>query len=170
MHLLNRTKIPDTVLRALVTCAGKAVGARTSNVVVQVNTGSGSTGHAYQCDSIRWQGKTKRKARWKETDCGAIRVTLATSNRQDSLNLAESFYNLCAHEWGHVFDYQRDRKGARLEWDKPGYGKRRGTWGNRPEEIRAMAHEKLAHDIVNEYTDQIVDLALAIESAYPDRL
>lgn len=169
MKLLNRTKIADGPLKALVTAAGKAVGARTGKVVAQVNPGQGSTGHAYKCDWVRWAGSTKRKARFRNTDCGAFRVTLAVGNRQDALNLAQAFYNLCAHEWGHVLDYQRDRQGAQLEWDRPGRGKRRGTWGNRPEEIRACAYEQEAQENANEYADEIVDLAIAIEAAYPSR-
>jgi len=65
MKLLNNTQIPNEVLEPLLTLAGRSVGARTSNVVVQVNRGDawtdGCRGMAYECVWVRWTNKVQKR-------------------------------------------------------------------------------------------------------------
>ncbi len=76
MKLINNTRVLDRVLEAVLLKAGRAVGARTAGVVVQVNSGRRRVhGMAYDCDLVRWRRGSRR---WMATDGGAFRITLPT--------------------------------------------------------------------------------------------
>ena len=164
MKLYNRTKIPDSILTSLLVKAGKAVGARTSKVVVQVNETYRGGGYAIECGSVRWAKSKKRKTnRWVDTDGGAIRISLPVRNKfYDRLSLVERFFNTAMHEWGHIKDYQDGGK-----YFSRGR-KRRPKWADRPEEIRACAYveQAKAEDVHDKCADEILNFAVEVESIY----
>lgn len=89
MKLYNKTRYPDNLLESLLVQAGKAVGARTANVIVVVNCAKPGYHHiygtAYRCDYVkRWaleaRRYTKDGTRLKqgivETDGGYFTLTI----------------------------------------------------------------------------------------------
>lgn len=173
MKLLNNTPVPDAVLEAVLIKAGRAVGAKTTAVVVQVNRGTRHChGIACECNWVRWKG-----ARKLVTECGAFRLALpildlsreknphvAEHKRKnwDPLIVAESFFRIARHEWGHIRDFQaRDR--WRLAFSR---GSRRPQHDRRPEEIRT---ENYADDAdrrgrgVAWASEEILALGIALE-------
>lgn len=119
MKLLNNTPIPDAILEPLLRKAGRAVGARTQRVVVQVNRATShvtSCGMAYSATWVRWKGGSNRKL---TTDKGAFKISLPLRSpterphikkyrdlRYDPLTVAQRFFAVARHEWGHIREYQ----------------------------------------------------------------
>ena len=187
MKLYNRTGVPDEVLKPLLAKAGRAVGARTSKVVVIINGGGARSAHgtAKSCAWVRvtirkavrrWSRKngldlvTKRKGlhRRVQTDGGYFKICLPVKEEwYEPLALAEAFFRVARHEWAHIRDFQAEDDGARLAWNRTRPGRRRARWADRPQEIRAEAACDDA-DALGRGTewaaDEIVDLAVAIEA------
>lgn len=178
VKLYNRTKIEDAVLKDLLAIAGRLAGARTSKVVVQVTEakGFGCSGTAYKCIWVKMRGNSVScKGRKITTDGGYFVIRLPRWGRWGSSNVwstdqAERFFSVAVHEWAHIRDYQRDAAGARLDWDRPGRGRRRMRHDARPEEERANA---VRHDVLHEQGgygkayEEILALAMAMEETYP---
>lgn len=179
MKLYNNSRIPDSVLEAVLYKAGKAVGARTTNVVVQVNTSRTCSckGQAWHYGWVRnWKGMPK--GRQINTDGGMFQITLPIprpwfSNdllKRNCLKFAESFFKVARHEWAHVKDYQQMDEGKYLEWSRKSYsGGRRPKWANRPEEQRAENHCASADLNGRDSSwacDEIIDLAFELENLF----
>jgi len=172
MKLYNRTACPDRILRPLLVAAGRAVGAKTGKVIVKVGQSRlpRGTGMAIAADRVRLgflQGKPPEKwGRWITTQGGYIRLTLpGCSGRGDTIALAQSFYELALHEWGHILDLQTGLEF--LPWSGRD-GERRPRWEERPEEIRACnyANEALRKETAGQLTSRdnlILELAIWLE-------
>lgn len=170
MKLYNRTDCPDRILRPLLVAAGRAVGAKTGEVIVKVGQSRlpRGTGIAIAADRVRLgflQGKPPEKwGRWITTQGGYIRLTLP-GWFADPLILAQSFYELAVHEWGHILDLQVGL--GFLPWSGRD-GERRPRWKERPEEIRACNYtdEALKKETTGRLTsrdDLILELAIWLE-------
>jgi hypothetical protein len=180
MKLLNNTPIPDAILIALLVRAGRTVGAKTTDVVVQINRShwylSPIRATAYDAGWVRWGGGSGRKLSCDE----AFRISLPLLNligetdpsviehkwcNYDALTIAQRFYEVARHEFGHIRDYQQ---GGRyfLRWSKCGNNNRRPRHDSRPEEIRA---ENYAYDAdragrnANAAVEEIVALGVVLE-------
>ena len=171
MKLLNRTKVPDDLLTKILVSAGKAVGARTSGVVVQVNPSRNGAirGVARECIWVRW-GNIKNKRRKMNTDEGAFKITLPVwvHSSDNILSRIQSWFQVAMHEWGHIRDYQHGGR-SRLDFSDNRRGsKRRPKHDERPEEIRANEYqeEASANGVEEKCADQILDLAIAVEEIY----
>jgi hypothetical protein len=172
MKLYNRTECPDRILQPLLVAAGRAVGAKTGEVIVKVGQARlpQGTGIAIAADRVRLgflQGKPPEKwGRWITTQGGYIRLTLPGCNRfADPLILAQSFYELAVHEWGHILDFQIGL--GFLPWSGRD-GERKPRWKERPEEIRACtyANEALRKEAIGQLVprdDLILELAIWLE-------
>lgn len=154
------TRLTDDVLDCFLIAAGRAVRARTSNVVVKVIPGWRLWGRAYECYRVRW----KRSHQWTDTDGGAFKICLPLRSLAigDPLNFAERIFSVARHEWGHIRDYQH---GGRRMMDFSG-GQRRPRHDRRPEEIRAenYVYESDSRGALNHYCDQILRMAIELES------
>jgi hypothetical protein len=176
MKLLNYTKIPDAVLEPLLLRAGRAIGVRTTGVVVKVNPAYRSTivsGTAYHCGWVRWRRGTDRRL---ATDGGAFKVTLPVRTRTerpyvkewrdkhyDPLEVAAKFFWVARHEWGHIRDYQSRYWQT---WSSRGQSGRRPRHDSRPEEIRAFNYADEADDKDRGERwaqEEILNLAIALE-------
>ena len=165
MKLINKTKLPDAVLTKVLTAAGRAIGARTSKVLVHVKSvRSGyysTTGFAVMCSSTR----RFTKGKWIATDGGFIDIGINIKNGMcDPLYIAEQFYNTALHEWAHIKDFQFS---FRPEFSHLTNG-RRPKHNTRPEEIRAFnmvddAKAKADRGLLKSRDDLILDLAISLE-------
>jgi len=156
MKLLNRTKVSDRAIEAVLVAAGRMVGARTSGVVVCVTHGSGG-GMAYECCRVRWAGR-----HWLNTDGGAFRIRFGGG---DPLERARRFFHTAAHEWCHIREYQLGGR-ARFEFSSRGRT-RRPRHDERPEELRVLKRLKEKTEQgrdENTYADVILALAIELES------
>lgn len=146
LKLYNRTTLSDGVVRAVLTKAGRAVGARTSRVVVEVNQG-----RTFTCSGIAYQGARVKipvrrgKWRWIDTAGGcfqitmpAVRLNLDGKGAGDPLEMAEIFFKTARHEWAHIEEFQRGGRWT-LTCSTKNPGGRRPEWRDRPEEQRAIA-------------------------------
>ena len=135
MKLYNKTKYPDDLLQALLIEAGKAIGARTSKVIVIVTSGKPgypyTRGVAQRCDYVRhWALETRayKKGTYElkkgevETDGGYFRLTIPypftpdwVKNSQHyqewkaqhrGIDRAEQIFSTACHEWQHIRQYQ----------------------------------------------------------------
>jgi len=174
MKLYNHTKYPDAVLESLLVKAGKAVGARTTGVVVIVNQGrqfgASIPGCAYRATSVRPNLRMKRdqnyliNIRWVKTDGGYFTIVAPHWNRP-ALEAVQNFYATAVHEWGHIKDFQRKDL---PEWSRRDSSGRRPRWEDRPEEIRANEYRDSARsqgkgENGSYAYEEIVGLALALE-------
>jgi hypothetical protein len=162
MKLLNNTPIANDVLNNVLIKAGRAIGAKTTNVVVQANQGRGwCGGRAYNASAVRWSNNNKRKNIRKVSCEGAFKITLSLS--RPPLETAQDFYNTARHEFGHVRDYQKGGAFS-LSWSISRNG-RRPAHNKRPEEIRAEDYiyesDKKKRDEFSNYAYEVV-LSLAI--------
>lgn len=158
MKLINKTKCPDNILKALLEEAGLAIGARLGSkdalhgeVVVVVNQGRSyyNRGEARYLNGLVRTKDTGKD--WLMMDGGFIRLWLPSPRYvrklsqscgvYDAMQFAENMFSTIIHEWGHIFDYQsgmfaqsNSRKYANVQGKS-----RRTTWAKRPEEIRANA-------------------------------
>jgi hypothetical protein len=168
VKLLNRTPIPDDILETLLVKAGRAVGAKTTNTVVQVNRCiHGTSGIAYNCTWVRW-GASKRRLKCD----GAFRITLPLPagpkartwyHLLDPLDAAVRFFEVARHEWGHIRDYQNPNR----TWSIP--TRRRLPHDRRPVEIRAdnYVFDADEHKHGAEWAiEEIVALAVELEKRY----
>lgn len=131
MKLYNRTPLDGEILKAVLTKAGRSVGARTAGVIVKVNLMQnhlGTRGLATECFSNRI-GK-----RWIKTDGGDIKLTFSLHSMQP-IEIARAILELARHEFGHIRDYQNGGRFA-MEFSKPNSSGRRPIHDSRPEEIR----------------------------------
>jgi hypothetical protein len=167
MKLYNKTKLPDSVLEPLLIAAGRAVGAKTSGVVVKVTQGrnAGVSGMAQSASFVNtWH--LKRVSKWKServtTDHGWFRITIPWSRPGwDSLAVAQSFFQVAMHEWKHIADYQAGGRWA-MPFASPGMSGRRARHDSRPEELRAIdaVDAALARGAVLRCQDAIIALAM----------
>jgi len=143
MKLINNTRIPDDTLLPLLLKAGRSVGARTAGVVVQVNLAPRcvtSRGRAYPYDWVRWIRGSNRRMK---TDHGAFRISLPVrtitersyivayrNKAYDALEVAQHFFYVARHEWGHIRDFQTG------DYWKLGHSSKM-THDRRPQELRA---------------------------------
>ena len=160
MKLYNHTPIEDKILERLLVKAGQSIGARTSDVIVQVNRGripNCSRAVACRCDIV------KLEKRWTNTDGGYFKISLSLPLKifsQDSLQAAETFLEVARHEWGHIRDYQESSK----PFSARSLG-RRPPHNSRPEEIRAANYiydsdKKISK---NYFEDVLLNLGIEIE-------
>jgi len=173
VKLYNRTKCPDRILRPLLVAAGRAVGAKTSEVVVKVGqsrlpraTGLATPAFRVRLGFLRGKPMERWDERWVMTEGGYIRLTLPGCNGSAyAVALAQSFYEVALHEWGHIRDLQADIES--LPWS--GWnGERRPRWGERPEEIRACNYvdEALRKEAAGQLAardDLILEFAIWLE-------
>lgn len=172
MKLYNKTKLPDKLLKQLLTVAGLSVKARTSNVVVKVTQGRSlrSKGMAYRGQPYQWHLKSVKskvaRQRLISSDSGWIEITLprlysvmrmVSFPTLDAIELAKRFYATAQHEWSHIRDFQKG-KYAYTPRTRSG---RRTRWADRPCEISAMNQVVDAAKL--DIDDMILELALLIE-------
>lgn len=166
MKLYNRTKVPDCLLARLLRLAGRKVKARTAGVVVKVTQGrrdgkrggfasSGNWVSRGRLTSCRTAGESRQRIK---TDRGWIALTLGklypgrlSANRSTVVG----FYELAAHEWAHIRDYQTHGL-CRRAWSGKAGAVRRQNWCDRPEEARADAWAQLAVEALDEPAVQAV--------------
>ncbi len=135
MKLYNKTKYPDDLLESLLVEAGKAVGARTTNVIVIATSAKAGYHHCYgtahRCDFVKRFALDTRaykkdthelKMGMVETDGGYFKIVMpypflpdwvkqSESYKQgrishDGLNFAELIFSVASHEWRHIKQYQ----------------------------------------------------------------
>lgn len=157
MKLINRTKIPDEALRAVLTAAARSLHKRlrTQNVVVMVNYNTydtGSSGMAYRAWKVRWGGKG-----WLTTDKGAFKINLPKSSLHP-IAAAETFFNVARHEWGHIFDFQSGKTER-----SPHVGHRRIAHDKRIEERRVYDYIDQSKSKPDDYYESVMALALILE-------
>jgi hypothetical protein len=127
--MLNKTKIPDSVLRTLVEYCAEKIGTRLSNL------------------EINFRPSKSKKAR---IDGLAVRgekidqIEVAIPTPLDPIETAYGLVRVTLHELAHVRDYQANRKGANLPFT--GY-RNRIAHDDRPQEQRAnQAVNSVVHD------------------------
>ena len=167
MKLINKTRIPDILLKEVLLIAKRALHKRINDkIVVFVSTGRHGGGYANSCRRINIKNKIY------DVVGGIIHITLNGWVPSDyevmSICHAESFFKTACHEWGHVYDYQQNLKGKELEFAAPSCGGKRMKHEYRPEEKRV--HEYLDEINFNEYYDTIMKLALSINETYKKNL
>ncbi len=170
MKLYNKTKLPDAVLERLLIAAGRAVGARTGNVVVKVTQGrnAGVSGMAHHATFVNtWH--LKQVSKWKSenvrTDGEWFKVTMPWFRPGwDSLAVAQTFFEVAMHEWVHIRDYQAGGRWS-MPWASRGTGGRRARHDSRPEELRAInaVDDAIAKGAVQRHQDLIISLAVEHE-------
>lgn len=173
MKIYNKTKYPDSLLEKLLIQAGKSIGARTSNVVVIVNsTKPGYNrcyGTAYKCNYVNL------KDNLIETDNGYFKITIPypfvptwvdlkiqstwiRSRKFDGLTIAYSILTTAAHEWQHIKQYQENK------FDFKNKKERNKNHDNRIWEKDAIkASSKVNKNPNNRIQESVLDLALWIE-------
>ena len=183
MKLYNRTVLSDEVLYPLFVEAGRAVDARTDQVIVRVVHGRTrfhgmavdfySVNEAYLLGKRNWRN-TKRKI---NTDGGMIKLWIplhkwhrwyqdgTVRHKGDSgaqaLLQAEAIYKLVAHEWKHIQQYQQ-RTFVPTPRDSAG---RRITWAERPCEIAAEEAMYVAFNNLGDSAQEaILNVALKLEN------
>jgi len=128
MILVNRTGLPDAVLRVILKKAARAVKARIAGTRVYVGYGRGG-GRALGGTS-RWPGGQV----WLTVRHHVKGRTYPTSPFPEQAE-AERFFETARHEWAHVAEFQTH--GHRLPSSGWTTKRRRPRWKTRPEEIRA---------------------------------
>ena len=169
MKLYNQTKIDDEVLSAILYRAAKAVGSvRTQNTVIKVTTSVWRMhGRVHRPFYMYYEKFLKGQPYSGDAGGSLVRsdggyMFLSIPNPSgdqrnwEALDFAEAIYELAAHEWRHVRDFQ---KGER-------YGDYNRNWKNRPHERRAISSTKRAVAMVDKderIQDAIIALGLDIE-------
>jgi len=172
MKLYNKTKYPDELLKPLLIEAGKAVNARTTNVIVIVT--QGKSGVAHQASAVyKWVLDKKRETKTGEykqrlvyTDGGyfKIRIPYPISSKQwlkswDLIGIVENIYSVACHEWQHIKQYQTNK------YRFHDINERKKRHDNRIWEKDAIkATHKATNKINNKIQDLILDIALWIEA------
>ena len=175
MKLLNNTPIPDRFLRAVLVKAGRSVGAWTSKTVVQVNVARNFAMHGLAQEAfITFLGGRERNCE------GVFKVNLYVLRRlrswsdetwefrkqhYDPLRVAELFFELCQHEWGHIRAYQCGGRRVLPFSVASGAAKRRPRHDSRPEEIRAENYVFDANERgrgAKWASEEIADLAMSL--------
>jgi hypothetical protein len=183
MKLYNNTAVPDAILAPVIREAAKAIKPRVRHgkVIIIVNRAQRAcSGLAHKCigitqDVVRPRSKRAKKiskqwrtnkAAWVSTDKGYLILRLpkasdhaTTKNANHPLNamqLAERFYDLCLHEWGHILDYQKGKS----------FGHYNKQWANRPHERRAEHYRNEARErgMSQDAQEAIIDLAVHLEA------
>ncbi len=111
---INRTKIDDAILRAVIMAASKGVKVRTSQVAVRVNTSQRISGLAYPYHTVYWQHKGRNKVSRPTRVNGAILLRLGqgrvrTPNDEAYFHpatIVRNFFRIARHEWGHIAEHQ----------------------------------------------------------------
>lgn len=162
MKLINKAKLPDKILEQTLKLAAHSLGKRIStDIVVYVGTTSTHTskGLAIKCTAVRWDN------RWRKTRGGAFRIWIGIVRPGtvfDGLKLAESFFETAQHEFGHIYDFQYEKRTHnRLDW-APRKNGRRMSHQYRPEEKRVDEYLSVSKD-KNLYADMILNLAIELE-------
>ena len=178
MKLYNKTRCPTEFLHRVPLRAARAVGGvRTAGVVVKITTSRCTCGGVayettYVCDwHLRKPGArgcrdSRSEGRNIKTDGGYIHLSLPTE-RRDSLQAAETFFRVAAHEWGHIRDYQHGGT-TLMAFSRARAGGRRPRHGDRPEERRANRYaaealKRIETGRVQAPDDEILALALWLD-------
>ena len=168
MKLFNKCRVLDEALEPVLVAAGRAVGARTGNVVVKVTVSRHRlSGMAHQATFVNtWH--LKRVKKWSServyTDGGWFKVSVPM--QVDGLRAAEDFFLLAMHEWVHIKDYQTGKWS--LPWSSAGRGGRRPRHDSRPEELRAInaVDDAVASGAIRRNQDTIIALAIVLDSLH----
>ena len=166
MKLYNRTKLSDDVLTKVLMSAAKTIGnLRTRNVVVKVTTASRSVSgcaedskygkyYEWALDGGREDGLPSKLI---DTDGGYLFLRIPYKNvRRDLIELAKYVFEIAAHEWKHIADFQNNRK----------FGQYNKNWKNRPHEKRAILAQHRAVEKLHQsqsIQNIVIDLAIEIE-------
>jgi len=165
MKLINKTKVSDQALVAVLSDAAQSLNKRlrTTNVVVKVTYNKFSqrtNGVAYRCYEVRWD------KRWRTTDKGAFKISIPMIHPSYcSIESIKHFFDTARHEWGHIADFQHNEL---LDFDKPINGRRKAH-DYRPEEKRVYEYIEQAErkGITKEsFADSILNLAIEVELKY----
>lgn len=169
MKLYNKSRLPDAVLEPLLVAAGRAVGAKTSGVVVKVTQGRnrGVYGAAQRATFV-YTWHLKRVQKWKSesvaTSGGWFRLTVPAHHPcWDSLAVAESIFKVSMHEWVHIKDYQAMNRGEYKPFaSRNPHSNRRIGHDSRPEEERAIdtVNYAISEGAIKRNQDVIIALAL----------
>ena len=171
MKLYNKTKLSDAVLEPLLTAAGRAVGAKTTGVVVKATQGRnrGVYGVAHSASFVyQWHLKRctpKGRNRMISTNGGYFHLTIPKpAPGWDFLGLARQVFEVAAHEWVHIKDYQHGGRWT-LPFARTGTGGRRPRHDSRPEELRAInaVDDAVDRGAIERNADLIIDLAIEME-------
>ena len=117
MKLFNKSQLADAVLEAVLAAAGRAVGAKTTGVVVKVTAGRnrGVYGMAHHCFVVyKWhlqRGGSRTKG--IKTNGGYFQLTIPRPAKSwDFLGLAQQVFEVAAHSGFTLRDYQPEGAGA----------------------------------------------------------
>ncbi len=147
MILQNNTRIQDNTIRAVIEAARIEADTGGVNVFVQVNrSGLKCSGAAHYVRSVMW-GRNPHQVRCRN----AIRLSL--THRTHPLWSSETFYEVAAHEWAHIKEYEEKGYIA----DVPGTHKH-----NRPSEVTADLAAELAVANIDRHRPAITALALEL--------
>jgi hypothetical protein len=188
MKLYNKTKYPNELLEPLLKEAGKAVGARTTNVIVKVTQGRYRycRGMAHKCGWVKkWfldtrahrKGGVYLKEGMVGTDGGYFTLTMpnpfipdwvknsehfkawSEAHNHDGLTISELIYSVASHEWQHINQYQENKFSF---YDK---GERAKHHDNRVWEKDAIkASNKATAKPKDKAQESILNMALWIEN------
>ena len=166
MKLINKTKIPDTVIRDILMTAKKSLCKRIdSDIIIRVRFSKRGGGYIKN-DLLRVRGKwnPKNPEKWIYPNyCVVMECSIPKNHYTDSIVSAKNFYETCQHEWGHIYDCQRENRGENIMFAKK-INTRRTNHGLRIEEIRTEEYMKGAKD--NGY-ECIMKLAIELENILP---
>jgi len=162
LTLLNRSKLPDNLLKPLLSKACKFGGLLlTPPLLITVNQGESLHGYA------RRGCRVYKNKKWYRSAGGFINVTLGAWKEGwlviDHVSWVMRLFDLAVHEAAHVKDY---RDPSRPEFtSRRCWGKRRPNWSDRPEEIRAEEavqdfEENIGYEVISE---EILNLAIWLE-------
>lgn len=171
--LVNKSSIPTPILKKVIALGAKGIGKRIAGPVVVIASEGRYSDSISGC--VKGEGKTfmvgvttnekrgyhKTKGSWMELIVGHSRGR--KENISDPLWLMERVYDLAAHEWRHVYDFQQNAK-----FSHAAPGGRRPNWGKRPEEKRACnsaAKAKTRLEARPDWQDKIIALAIELEAA-----
>jgi len=137
VKLYNQTRLPDDLLRRLLTRTARRIGARSGIIVKVTRAQMHQTGEVRSAFSVaEWWCRRGGGKRYIRTDGAYMRIALRDSEACDEVALfvAHEAIAVMLHEWSHVADCQ---VGGR-EHSRKGPSGRRPAWTDRPEEIRAQ--------------------------------
>jgi len=191
MKLYNQTAVPDDIIRAVIKSAAQMLKPRVRHgkVIVKVTRAQVHvSGYAVQANRVLPSevcGKIYTKLgndinegrKMIQTDCGwmlgrlpmpAQPVVWASQPHREPLAIAEKFFWMIIHEWGHIADFQHNVK-CRLG-ERKRFTQYNRQWKNRPHERRANAYRDEAKErgLTPEAEEAILNLAVWMEHEVSD--
>ncbi len=163
MKLQNSTKIPDGVLKKIISKASNGTKANIKNTWVEISFSKirRTEAYGYAVDGT-WLLNRKNNHHAKYL----IHVIIPNPNLigdKEYIEVCQNVFNVFAHEWTHISDFQHGVKYERAEYNK--------NWKNRSWEIRAVKTSNKCFKHMSIPSQNIViDLAIEYERIHNERL